>query len=230
VNPSDRDLVEQVYRSLIDAISDGRLGPGTRMTQGSLAERFQVSRQPVLQALRLLKRDGLVVDAPAMTAGRKRGQGLMVAPLDPATLMHTYEIRGALETLAVRRACERASQQTRARLQDRIAIGRRAVLSGDVTAMMDADWSFHEAIYRASGNPFILEAAALHWCHARRAMGAVLQQSKIRDSVWDEHAAIADAVHSANADLAVQLMLNHTSQASQFIVARLKSPAKTLAP
>ena len=68
------DLVDQVYRSLLDAISEGSLAPGERITQEDIAEKLAVSRQPVLQALRLLKKDGFVLDAP--------GRGVLVAPLD----------------------------------------------------------------------------------------------------------------------------------------------------
>ena len=50
------DLVEQVYSRLLDAISEGTLPPGERLTQEDLAQRLAVSRQPVLQALRLLKK------------------------------------------------------------------------------------------------------------------------------------------------------------------------------
>jgi len=44
------DLVDQVYRALLAAISDGSLAPGERITQEAIAERLAVSRQPVLQA------------------------------------------------------------------------------------------------------------------------------------------------------------------------------------
>ena len=54
------DLVDRVYRALLDAISDGSLAPGERLTQEDIAAQLAVSRQPVLQALRLLKKDGLV--------------------------------------------------------------------------------------------------------------------------------------------------------------------------
>ena len=54
------DLVEQVYARLLDAISEGALQPGTRLNQEDLAKSFAVSRQPVLQALRLLKKEGFV--------------------------------------------------------------------------------------------------------------------------------------------------------------------------
>jgi len=60
------DLVEQIYARLLDAISEGSLSPGERLTQDDLAQRFAVSRQPVLQALRLLKKDGFVEDAPGL--------------------------------------------------------------------------------------------------------------------------------------------------------------------
>src|SRR4030095_14780524 len=76
------DLVDQVYRSLLDAISEGSLAPGERLTQEDIAERLAVSRQPVLQALRLLKKDGFVLDAP--------GRGVLVAPLDADWIAKVY--------------------------------------------------------------------------------------------------------------------------------------------
>ena len=61
--PAKPVLVEQVYNRLVGAIADGGLAPGERLTQESLAERLSVSRQPVIQALALLKAEGLAVDA-----------------------------------------------------------------------------------------------------------------------------------------------------------------------
>ncbi|MGH8830319.1 MAG: GntR family transcriptional regulator, partial [Polaromonas sp.] len=173
------DLVDQVYRSLLDAISEGSLAPGARIMQEDIAEQLAVSRQPVLQALRLLKKDGFVLDAP--------GRGVLVAPLDVAWLVQIYQVRSALDALAARLAA-RARYQMDPRL---ISQGRAAARSGDVKAMMAADAQFHAAIYAASGNPLIAQSAQLHWHHIRRAMGAVLQLSTMRESIWDEHEAIA---------------------------------------
>ena len=78
------DLADQVYRALLDAISDGTLAPGQRITQDELAERFAVSRQPVMQALRLLKKDGFVQDAPIAHGPAGRCRGLQVTPIDAA--------------------------------------------------------------------------------------------------------------------------------------------------
>ena len=207
------DLVEQAYRALLDAISSGALAPGERITQEDLAARLAVSRQPVLQALRLLKQEGLLQDAP--------GRGLMVAPLDPAALAHTYQVRGALDALAARLAAARRVSLPAALLRT----GRRAAQGRDVAAMLEADIAFHRALYAASGNPYIQRSAETHWAHIRRAMGAVLQDTQARRPVWDEHEAIADAVARGQAETAASAAANHAHQASAYLATRLQ-PAR----
>jgi DNA-binding GntR family transcriptional regulator len=208
------DLVDQVYRALLDAISDGSLAPGTRVTQEDLAERLAVSRQPVLQALRLLKKDGLVLDAP--------GRGLLVAPLDPGWIAHVYEVRGALDALAAKLAAAR-----RAVLDPRlIETGRRAARGRNIKAMIEADIAFHHAIYAACGNPLVERSAQLHWVHLRRVMGAVLQQTRQREQIWDEHAAIAAAIGTGNAARAVELIEHHGRNASENLLACLSDVLK----
>lgn len=203
------DYVDEVYKVLLDAISEGSLAPGTRITQEEIAEQLEVSRSPVLQALRLLKKDGLVQDAP--------GRGLLVTPLDAAWISNLYEIRGALDSLAARLAAERGAKLDKSL----IANGRRASKGEDVKAMIDADMAFHSAIYAASGNPLITETAHLHWVHLRRVMGAVLQVSGQRKWIWDEHAAIAAAIAEGDGKLAMELTDQHTTRARQNLVERL---------
>lgn len=211
------DLVDQVYRALLDAISDGSLAPGERLTQEDIAERLAVSRQPVLQALRLLKKDGFVLDAPGGT-GSVRGRGVLVAPLDAGWMIKVYEVRGALDALAARLAAQR-----RVVIDERlIAQGRKAARGKDVKAMIDADMAFHNAIYAASENPLIEQSAQQHWRHLRRVMGAVLQQSRQREAVWDEHAAIARAIAAGEADVAARLIEQHSDHAGQNLAAQLQ--------
>ena len=203
------DLVERVYRVLHDAISAGTLEPLARIKQEEVASQLAVSRQPVLQALRRLKDDGLLQDAP--------GRGLQVAPLDAALIASVYEVRGALDALAARLA---ALQQVALdpELLDR---GRKATCGRNVPAMIEADIAFHTAVYAASGNPLIERSAQLHWNHIRRAMGAVLQKSTLRESVWDEHEMIAQAIAAGDAVAAEHLMLAHDRRAAEYMTQQL---------
>ena len=212
------DLVDRVYRALLDAICEGTLAPGARLTQEEIAEQLAVSRQPVLQALRLLKKDGLVHDAP--------GRGLLVAPLDPGWIARVYEVRGALDGLAARLAAGR-----RVKLDPRLVEGgRRAARGRNIKAMVEADIAFHQAIYEASGNPLIGDSAQIHWVHLRRVMGAVLQSAPQREALWDEHAAIADAIAAGDAERAASLTSHHALRASENLRTRLTdvlaTPAK----
>jgi DNA-binding GntR family transcriptional regulator len=203
------DLVDQVYQSLLDAISDGSLPPGARITQEEIAEQMDVSRSPVLQALRLLKKDGLVKDAP--------GRGVLVADLDPQWIGNLYQVRGALDTLAARLAAERKATIDPAI----ISAGRKAARGKDVKAMIDADIAFHMAIYKASGNPLIFETTQFHWVHLRRVMGAVLQSAMQRESIWDEHEAMAKAIADGDVERAAGMSEHHATEARQNLVARL---------
>jgi DNA-binding GntR family transcriptional regulator len=203
------DLTEQVYQRLLHAICDGELVPGARLTQEELAAALDVSRQPVLQALRLLKKDGFVIDA-----GRR---GLRVAPLEAQAIAQVYEVRAVLDGLAARRAA-----LVRVQLDPTvIAAGRTAAAGQRVGPMIDADMQFHHVIYAASDNPLIAETVNHHWRHIRRAMGAVLQTVGLRRAVWDEHEAILQAINCGDADLAERLAREHCERAGHHIATQL---------
>ena len=207
--PARTDYVEAVYRSLLDAISDGTLAPGARVTQEDLAAQLNVSRSPVLQALRMLKKDGLLEDAP--------GRGLLVTPLEPHRIGQLYEVRGALDALAARlAAAQRANLPA-----SLIGAGRRAAAGSDVRAMIEADTAFHRAIYEASGNPYIVDSAQLHWIHLRRVMGAVLLHSGSREGIWDEHEAIRLAIRAGDGAAAAELSARHAEAAHSALAGRL---------
>src|SRR3954453_15767216 len=197
-------LVEQVYEAIVSEITDGRLPPNTRLIQDELATAYGVSRQPVQQALLLLRNHGLVRDAPR--------RGLVVSPLDVEFVRNLYEVRAVLEGLAARMAAEHGSE--RAKIGGRVLIegGRAAVESGSVTKQIQADMAFHSFLYEISGNPLIGETTAPHWHYLRRVMGEVLRDGEeIPGSIWDEHAAILEAVIASDGAKAETLGRKHIS-------------------
>jgi len=206
------NLVDQVYDSVLDAICSGGLQPGEPIVQEQIAETLNVSRQPVVQALVLLKKQGFVEQA-----GRK---GHRVTPLDPALAARVYAIRGALDRLAAREAA--GNTQAAKSLGAALARGQALIGSGSVADLIEADAAFHQAIYALADNPLIAQTSEVHWRHIRRIMGAVLRGGSQRAAVWDEHARIADAVIAGDADLAGDLAERHVRQAAQQLVAQLK--------
>jgi DNA-binding GntR family transcriptional regulator len=133
-----------------------------------------------------------------------------------------YQVRGALDALAARlAAAQRACIDPKL-----IEQGRKAARGRNVKAMIDADMAFHTAIYAASGNPLIAQSAHQHWRHLRRVMGAVLQSSRQREDLWDEHAAIAKAIAAGDGESAARLIDDHSRQASENMAGRLSDVLK----
>ena len=210
------DLVEAVYRALAAQIVDGRLPAGARLRQEDLAAQFDVSRQPVLQALRRLAADGLAIEAD------RRGT-LEVAALDADRLVEIYDVRAQLDGLAARRAAERVKAgRTRPLDADLLERGRRALGAGELAPLVETDAAFHNAVYAASGNRLIAPLLRSQWMHVERAMCASLRQHGIRDGVWDEHAGMLHAINAGDGRTAERLARHHALHAAEVLVARLR--------
>jgi len=214
--PTQPSLVDRVVDAIVSEIVDGELPSNVRLIQDELARAYGVSRQPVQQALLLLKNQGLVRDAP--------GRGLIVSPLDIEFVRNLYEVRAVLEGLAARMAAEHGSERAKMEGQALIEGGRAAVASGSVTRQITADVAFHSFLYEISGNPLIGETTAPHWHYLRRVMGEVLRDDdEIPGSIWDEHAAILAAVIAGDGAKAETLGRRHISRAAKIFVARLQA-------
>ena len=198
-------LQEQTYRAVLDAICDGTLAPGERLTQEGVAERLSVSRQPVAQALALLKTQGFVQET-----GRR---GLVVAEIDPDFYRSIYELRAALDPLSARLAAGRMSADAAARGRALLEAGRQAIASGSLHALVQCDAEFHRYIYELSGNRLIPEVMGHYWNHLRRAMGEVLRVRGEAQIVWRQHEAMLEALLRGDAGAAERSAHEHISSA-----------------
>lgn len=207
------NLAEQVHDAIVSEIAEGKLKPGERIIQEQLAEALGVSRQPVQQALLLLRKQGVLRDAP--------GRGLIVAPIDLDYVRNMYDLRAVMEGLAFRKAAERNAERARKQGPALIQNGRKAVKNGSVAAMIAADVRFHDFIYELSGNPLIKPAMEAQWTYTRRVMGEVLISDERPRDIWDQHEALLEAVMTGEAALAEQLARQHVIQAADVMIARL---------
>lgn len=211
--PVQPTLVDQVYEAVLSEISAGKFGPDSRLIQEELAESLGVSRQPVQQALLLLRSHGLLRDAP--------GRGLMVAPLDAEHVRNLYEVRGVLDGLASSKAAERNSASAKIEGPGFIERGRAAVKSRSIPRMIATDMDFHFYLYGLAENPLVAETSTAHWSYLRRVMGEVLQHGETPTDIWDQHEAILGAVVAGDASEAERLARDHISHASDTLTAGL---------
>lgn len=204
---------EGLVDALREAILTGRYAPGTRLVQDDLAEAFGMSRIPLREALRRLEGEGLVVISP--------NRGAIVRPLAPKDVVDLYDLRLALEALALRRASERYAD-LRASTKTRHAQARQAIAARNLTALFRLDRDFHADIAAASDNPHLVAALGAQWSQIMRVMHAYFQAGDYPVDTWDDHEAIADAVAHGEADLAVERMSAHLTGSRDRILASLR--------
>lgn len=137
-------LRQQVVDGLRAAIVAAEFEPGSRLYEGVLCERFDVSRTVVREALRQLESEGLVT----MIAHR----GPVVAELGLDDARDLYELRAALEGAAGAFFAERATPAQRATLTAALGAVEEAFATGDIGTELAAKDEFYEALFEGSGN------------------------------------------------------------------------------
>ena len=209
------NLVEQVHEAILQEISSGRLAPGTRIIQEQIATELGVSRQPVQQALLLLRNQGLLRDAP--------GRGLIVAPLDPDHIRQMYDVRAVIEGLAFRQAAIGNSAAAKLKGPAFIEKGRQAVKSGAVSDLIAADMAFHHFVYTLSENLLVAPAMDAHWTYTQRVMGEVFMRDEKPRDIWDQHEVLLQLIMSGDGAAAEAQAKEHILTAADFIISRVKT-------
>ncbi len=141
--------VEQMTRSIADMIVTGKMPPGTKLDEGSLAARFEVSRTPVREALRELGAMGLVEREPNRSA--------VVTNVTGAYLHSMFEAMAELEAICARLCAERMTSDERHALatEHRQSQGLVAAAAEEDYAAYNTE--FHNRLYRGAHNDHIAE-------------------------------------------------------------------------
>lgn len=208
------NLAKQVEEAILAEITSGRLGPGSRVIQEQVAKTLGVSRQPVQQALHILRSQGILRDAP--------GRGMEVVPLDLVYVRNMYDIRSVIEGLACREAALRNPEKALRKGQEIIAKGKDAVSRGAYEEMIAHDMAFHNMIYELSDNPLIPATMDTHWTTAQRVMGEVLHSDEEPRDIWQQHEEILLAIAAGEAEKAENLARTHISRAATYMLGRLR--------
>lgn len=131
----------------------GRFKPGDRLDEEELAKVYETSRTPICEALRSLASVGMVSIRPR--------RGAVVVRPTVSEIVEAFEIVAELEALAARLACERADDARVSDIGRLHQICKKAALTGTADEYLDANNRFHEAIWKASGNTFLVEQIRL---------------------------------------------------------------------
>jgi GntR family transcriptional regulator of vanillate catabolism len=208
--------------SVREMILRGRLRPGQRVTEVMLAQVLGMSRTPVRQALPVLAREGLLVEAGS--------RGYLVRTFTRTDILDAIDLRGVLEGFAVRRVAERGAspallQELKECLEEGDRIFRkRHLVDSDEAAFGAMNDRFHSALLAAADSPVIAGALASNDCIPFAGAGAIAFDATDMQAMFDalyvahmQHHAIRDALEARQSVRAEFLMCEHVNSVKSSI-------------
>lgn len=194
-------LWERVHDYLRQEILSNRLPPGTELQEVALSQALGVSRGPIREAIGRLATEGLVVVRPR--------RGAVVASLSKEEFLEAYQVREALEMLAVRLAVPRMQPEQRARLEELMERMSECAASDDVDGFFEANAEFHLALVEASGNSRLQDTYRQLVEQMRRyRAGSLRLRGSLKRSIA-EHRTILRAIDAGDAERAAHLVSEH---------------------
>lgn len=202
-------LGEYAYEQLRAQIREGALPPGARVRETDVAEQLEISRTPVREALRRLEADGFLAFEPH--------RGMVVVQLDHQSIMELYAMREVLEGTAAALAARHASEAEIAVLFE--MLNREAEIAGDAERLAAHNAQFHQILFRAAHNRYLLKTAnALRDSMALMA-GTTMAVPGRAATARAEHGALADAIRARDPNASEEAARRHIRNAQS---ARLK--------
>ncbi|AFY91879.1 GntR family transcriptional regulator [Chamaesiphon minutus] len=212
-----QSLQDQAYQALRTAILSGELVPGQRLIETQLAQKLQVSRTPIREALQQLKQADLVVE--------DRGV-LSVAKFTSEDARKLYECRLALENVSVKEACLNASDRQLKQIENLIEKAEKLLNTKPTKLtsfqLLDLDYRFHREIAQASNNEWLVSLLdRLFDKMILVRIQTMLSNPAVLEVRW-EHRQIYDAILSRNSELAVKAIQDHLIASQARVVLELE--------
>ena len=215
-----QSISDQIYGLLRQRILHGEVEPGERLMQNQVAEALRASRTPVREAFRRLEQDGLVERVPQ--------GGVRVTRLDTETIQEVFGIRKVLEAYAIELACDRITSQEIAALKRLLSQAQELLSSPDlgleakINRLFELNSQFHDTIYRASGNSYLMGMInGLRSIVGRLRLLGLRAESRW-SRAWDEHAQLIELLERRDKESAVRFIQTHLLNGASDVLSGLR--------
>jgi len=208
-------LHDAVVNRLRDLIIRGELHPNAHLGERELCERFEVSRTPLREALKVLAVEGLVELLPH--------RGARVACLTRADVQHMFEVMASLEALSGELAAAHVTDEQLAEIDAIHAEMIEAYERRDLPVYFDHNQAIHERIVAAGGNPVLREVYQGLSSRIRRARYAANMVEERWAAAVDEHEAMLAALHARDAGELSAILRDHLHKKCEVVLAHLAS-------
>jgi DNA-binding GntR family transcriptional regulator len=207
-NSARGPLSQLAYDKLFDAIQNGAMPPGSRVREAELAERLQMSRTPLRDALQRLESEGLL--------RHEAHRGIVISRLDRQMIVELYMARECIEAAAAFLAARHASEAEIEMLLQLLKLEREA--ADDPAAGARINRKLHLTIYDATHNRYLIgQLRSLSAVLALAGNSTRRSAPRVREA-GREHELIVNAIAARNPAAAEAAARQHIQAAQRMVL------------
>jgi DNA-binding GntR family transcriptional regulator len=208
-------LTEKVYAMLRTEILTCVLEPGKEVSEAELAERFDVSKTPVREALATLRSEGLVRTFPR--------RGYQIVPVTFGDMNELFDLRTILEAGAAELACQRITDAEIENLNRLADVVYDRSEQPSLKRFIQANRDFHAAIARAAGNERLYQLLTRQIDELERFFYLGARLRDVSTETQSDHHAIVDTLRKRDPAAARDIMIRHNEVTRQGLFQALAS-------
>lgn len=183
-----------------------------------LADRLGVSRTPIREAIRKLELEGLVTMIPR--------RGAEVAQITEKSMNDVLEVRRALDALCVELACDRITDEEMERLKGACDDFEKAVKTGDVKKIAQADVALHDILVQATGNQRLIQLVNNLSEQMYRYRFEYIKDFNQHEKLVEEHRIIYESILNKDKETATQAAKMHIDNQVKAIIQQIRKENK----
>jgi len=226
-------LYEEIVEQIRELMTGGELKPGDKLlSERDLAERLQVSRPSVREAIRSLEIMGFVeIRRGGGTFVRDTNADEIIRPLamflavERSSLLEMFEVRRVFETATARMAAERASPEELGRLEAALEAMRERFNARDSEKGEEADVEFHYVVAEATHNALLIRLFRTLSAEFSRAVSVARRQLYVDQDnprkLVAQHRRIYAAIKGRDPESAARAMREHLNYAERELRKRM---------
>ena len=215
-------LCDLAHTQLRDALLAGRFQPGASLTLRPLAESFSISITRVRDAVTRLVAQGVLQSGPRNSA---------IVPHLTASEMNQFAVvRCAFEGRTAREAARNPDQETRARLEARLAAIRALIGDRKLESYLDCHRKFHVEIHAMSEIPVLVDMIENMGLRCGPALWFVIPQYVLSLRGTDHHTAALNGILNGDGDAAEAAIIADITEAANYLAQLADSTGRLRMP
>ncbi len=211
----NKSMREKVYDTLKQMIIDGVIKPGERIIETEYSNKFQISRTPIREAIRMLELEGLV---ESQTTG-----GVIVKTLTREEISEIYKIRIALESLIIEEIIKKINNQDIKKLEKVLKNTKKAFEVKDIEKVFSLFTEFNQILYDIASLPKVTGMINNINLYLKRFRKLSIDNPSRKEEAFEDHVQILEAIKNKKLSTAISINRMHLEKSMNFILSKLSA-------